>query len=58
MLHVRFREVQTLEEWQRSARFKTSTPPPSPSPTKMLDSEVIDTGLTLCDTLPGGVKPR
>jgi len=27
-----------------------------PSQLKMLDSEVIDTGLTLSDTLPGGVK--
>ena len=57
-LFMRFGEVQVLDETHRSVRFEPSTPPPPPSLIKMLDPEIIDSGFTVSDTLPGGVKPR
>ncbi len=57
LLHMRFGEVQLLDETHESTRFKHSMTLTNPSRIRRLDSEVVDSQLPASDTLPGGKKP-
>ena len=56
LLHMRFGEVQLLDETHESTRFKHSMTLTNPSRIRRLDSEVLDSGFPVSNTLSGGVK--